>query len=445
MTKKIKFKKIVIIGAGYIGTVLAVVLAENGYKITAIDTNKKIIESYNDGLSPIPEPGLNKLIKKNTANGRLKATTEISEIKNAEIILITVGTPLNEDGSANKTAIKKVISSISPFVKDGQLVILKSTVPPFTSENDVAKPLRKFAKVDVAFCPERLSEGNAIEECRNIPIVVGGVDKASGERAKIFWETALGVKCYLVKNSRAAELVKLADNAWIDLNIALAFELAKLADNIEIDILEVIQAANSLPKGEHNVNILLPSLGVGGYCLTKDPLFLNSFSKSYGTIFKTAIASREINDESPIYAAKKIDQELKKQFTKIESNNIQIGVLGLAFKSNTGDCRYTPTLPAINHLLKLGYKIKTYDKNIKEEDYEKFKGVERLESIDKVIADSHVLAFFAGHKEFHTITVQDMKIGLKKGAIIFDGRMYFSQSKINAFKNAGFVYMGVGR
>ena len=122
-------KKIVIIGAGYIGTVLAVVLAENGYKITAIDTNKKIIESYNDGLSPIPEPGLNELIKKNTTNGRLKATTKISEIKNAEIILITVGTPLNEDGSANKTAIKKVISNISPFVKDGQLVILKSTVP----------------------------------------------------------------------------------------------------------------------------------------------------------------------------------------------------------------------------------------------------------------------------------------------------------------------------
>ena len=162
---------------------------------------------------------------------------------------------------------------MKPFVKDDQLIIVKSTVPPCTTEEDVAIPLRQFAEVDVAFCPERLAEGNAINECKNIPVVIEGLMKEVLKRACEFWSQALSIKCIKVQNSRAAELVKLADNAWIDLNISLAFELAKISDIINVDVLSVIDAANSLPKGDYNVNILRPSIGVGGYCLTKDPFF----------------------------------------------------------------------------------------------------------------------------------------------------------------------------
>ena len=156
------------------------------YRITTIGKN-----AFKDHIS-----GLEKLIKKVISNGQLTATNDYSSIKEADVILITVGTPLKEDGSADKSAINNVVTSISPYIKDGQLIIVKSTVPPFTTENDICTPLRKISKVHVAFCPERLAEGNAIEECKSIPVVVGGVDKESGEKAQEFWGKQFKRKMY---------------------------------------------------------------------------------------------------------------------------------------------------------------------------------------------------------------------------------------------------------
>ena len=439
------FKSVSVVGAGYIGSVLAAVLADRGLLVTAIDNNPKIIEFYKKGESPVNEPGLNSLIKKVVSNGQLKASSAISEIRKSQVILITVGTPLKEDGTADKSAIKSAVNAMAPYVKDGQLIIVKSTVPPFTTENEVAKPLRSFADVDVAFCPERLAEGNAINELRTIPVIIGGVDQKSTQKAKKFWNEALDVECLEVENSNASELVKLANNAWIDLNIAISFELAKVADNLGIDILPIIKAANSLPKGENKVNILLPSIGVGGYCLTKDPLFLNAFANSFGSSFKTSLTSREVNESMPIYSAEKIYRLISNIFPADKPQNINIAVLGLSFKNNTGDCRFTPTLPAINFLLDKGYQIMTFDEKVSETDYNLFKGVKKCKSIQEAISNCHVLAFFAGHKEFHDITVNDMKKYLKAGAIIFDGRMFFSKTKIKSFKDAGFNFIGVGR
>ena len=437
--------RIAVVGAGYIGAVLSAVIADKGFSVTAIDVNRKLIEIYKKGWSPFKEPGLEELIKKVVSEGNLTASTDISKISDADVILITVGTPLSKDGSADKSAIKSAVNSMKPFIKDDQLIILKSTVPPFTTENDVAKPLRKFAKVQVAFCPERLAEGNAINECKKIPVVVGGIDEESSIKAENFWKKSLELDCIRVQNAESAELVKLADNAWIDLNISLAFELAKVADNMKVDVLPIIKAVNSLPKGDSFVNILLPSIGVGGYCLTKDPYFLDAFAKKYNSSFKTAITSRLVNEESPSYAAKRLDEALSIQYPKSDKDKIQIGILGLSFKNNTGDCRNTPTLPAIKELLDIGYKLKVFDPYVNNQDFLKFKNVERVFSINEVISNSHAIAFFAGHKEFHNITIKDLKEFLISGAVIFDGRMYFSKEKILLFEEAGFVFKGIGR
>ena len=430
---------------GYIGAVLSAVLADKGFSVTAIDVNNKLIEIYNRGNSPFKEPGLEELIKKVVSEGTLTASTDMSKISDADVILITVGTPLSEDGSADKSAIKSAVNSMKPFIKDGQLIILKSTVPPFTTENDVAKPLRKFAKVQVAFCPERLAEGNAINECKKIPVVVGGIDRESSIKAENFWKKSFAIDCIRVQNAESAELVKLADNAWIDLNISLAFELAKVADNMNVDVLPIIKAVNSLPKGDSFVNVLLPSIGVGGYCLTKDPYFLDAFAKKYNSSFKTAITSRLVNEESPLYAAKRLDEALSIQYPESDKDKIQIGILGLSFKNNTGDCRNTPTLPAIKELLNIGYKLKVFDPYVNNQDFQKFKNVERVSSVNEVISNSNAIAFFAGHKEFHNITIKDLKESLISGAVIFDGRMYFSEEKILLFEEAGFVFKGIGR
>ncbi|WP_320664927.1 nucleotide sugar dehydrogenase [Prochlorococcus sp. MIT 1223] len=439
------FKNIAVIGAGYIGAVLSAVLADKGFNVTAIDINESLIKIYNSANSPFNEPGLQELINKTINNNSLTASTDISKITEADVILITVGTPLKEDGSADDFAIKSAISSMLPYIKDDQLIILKSTVPPSTTQELVAKPLSKIAKVYVAFCPERLAEGNAIEECKNIPVVVGGVDDESALLAEEFWTKSLGVECIRVENSSAAELVKLADNAWIDLNIALSFELAKVADFLEIDVLPVIKATNSLPKGQHFVNILLPSIGVGGYCLTKDPWFMNAFAESFGSSFKTAVTSRIVNQESPIYSANRLDETLSLKFPKLEKNEIQIGILGLAFKNNTGDCRFTPSLPAIKILLELGYSIKAFDPYVNDSDYALFNPLKRAFSIDEAMDGAHALAFFAGHKEFEKIDHKRMKELLAPGAVIFDGRMYFERKEIEAFLELGFVFKGVGR
>ena len=439
--------KIAVIGVGYIGAVLSAVLAERGNKVIAIDINKNYIDKYKKGISPIKEPGLDELIYKVVNNGNFKASTDFSEINDCEVILITVGTPLKEDGSADKSAISNVIKSISPHIKNGQLIIVKSTVPPFTTEQEVGSPLCKIADVDVAFCPERLAEGNAINECKSIPVIVGGINEKSGNNAVKFWENCLGVECIKLNNARSAELVKLADNAWIDLNISLAFELAKLADKMGIDVLPVIKAANSLPKGEGKVNILLPSIGVGGYCLTKDPWFLNAFAAKYDSDFKTAITSRNINNESPIYAAKRLEETIVSKLSPKNPRNIKIGILGLAFKNNTGDCRFTPTIEFIKFLSQKGYQIEIHDPYINENDYKlfNFKNVIKVDSIDKVIRNSNVLAFLAGHKEFHAIKTNHLINNLNKDSIIFDGRMFFSEDKIKEFKSYGFTFRGIGR
>ena len=253
---------------------------------------------------------------------------------------------------------------MSAHLRQGQLLVLKSTVPPGTTRDVVLPLLQRSGLVcgedfGLAFTPERFAEGTALREVRSLPIVVGGMDPASKRDAAEFWHRALGVEVVPLDSPEAAEIVKLADNWWIDLNIALANELAKFCGAHNVDVLDVIAAANTVPKGKGMVNILLPSVGVGGSCLVKDPWMVWHSARRRGVEIHTAPAGRKVNLGMPEYTAQLIIDELLRLGKDPATSTV--AVLGAAFKNNTGDLRATPVEGVVTALAKAGATVRVYD------------------------------------------------------------------------------------
>jgi UDP-N-acetyl-D-mannosaminuronic acid dehydrogenase len=436
-------KNVAIIGFGYIGSVIGAVLADRGYSVIGIEKDQRIREAIRNNQSPFHEPGLEDLIARVKSQRRLEVTDDVSLTAGAGVFVITVGTPLSENSEPDIGQIKAAAESILPYVQDGSLVMLKSTVPPGTTAGVVAPVLRQTARIRLAFCPERLAEGRAIQEFLSIPVVVGGIDKDSTMAAAEFWKNALGVDIITVGDTQSAEMVKLADNLWIDLNIALAGELAELADKMNIDVLDVIKAANSLPKGSHNVNILIPSVGVGGYCLTKDPWFVHSMGRKFGLDLRIPKTSREVNDSMPAYSASLIDSILSSRGG--EKRKKKIAILGIAFKNNTGDCRFTPVKYVIEELLRLGYLLDICDPWVTAYDAKMVTDLPVSKDIERALRGAECAAFLAGHREFYDLTVQNIARLVEPGALIFDGRMFFDRGTIQKMTEAKLLYKGVGR
>ena len=434
-----------VVGSGYIGSVIASVLASRGCRVTAIDVNEKLIGAFNAGECPIKEPGLGELIAEGFANGRLTFTTDFSAIAEADVVLLTVGTPLAEDFSPELGHVQAASEAIAAHVRDGQVVMVKSTVPPGVTRTVVAERLRKAADVKVAFSPERLAEGSAIRELLSLPIVVGGIDEASTTAAGAFWRQVLDVEVIEVSSPESAEMVKLADNLWIDLNIALAHDLAKLCDALPypLDVLEVIAGANSLKKGQHYVNILTPSNGVGGYCLTKDPWFVHTLGKRHGVDLPTPHTSRTVNAGMPAYCAEKIAEWAKEAGR--EPGDLKVAVMGLSFKTNSGDVRLTPVLPLLEALTERGFTQQTiHDPMVLEEEATHL-GVALAPDFEETLSGADCAVFLVGHDQFKAYTPERIAELMAKGGLVFDGRMYFDAAARRTFRDNGLDYKGIGR
>lgn len=439
-----KHPNVSVVGFGYVGCVLGAALAERGLDVTGIESDRRIREAVGAGTSPFNETGLAELIEGATRNRRLRVTDDYEAIADADVIIITVGTPLSEDGDADLTQIVTAARQIANHVADGQLVILKSTVPPNTTRDVITPILRAKADVLVAFCPERLAEGQAIRDLFAIPVVVGGVDEASTRAAADFWHASLAIETIEVESSLAAEMVKLADNLWIDLNIAMANELAKLCDRLGgVDVLEVIAAANTLPKVGHHVNILIPSMGVGGSCLTKDPWFVHGMGRKLGLELQTPRVSREINDSMPSYTVSLIDDFLLG--TGARPEDCRVAVLGLAFKDHTGDCRHTPTRPFIAALAARGYQVAVHDPWVSDADARDVSGLEPEPDIAAAVKDADCVTFLTGHREFKEFPLERLAELAKPGALIVDGRIFFDRDTIRHIEALGLHYKGIGR
>lgn len=434
-----------VVGFGYIGTVIGAVLSDIGHKVSAIDNNQGCIDDLNSGVCSVPEPLLRDMIASSVSSGLLTGSTSFDSIGDSDVILVTVGTPLSESFDADLSAIRDVFEKLAKQVKDGQIIMLKSTVPPGVTRTLAEEYFGGRDDIFIGFSPERLAEGNAICELKSLPIVVGGINSESTKKCAEFWKETLGVEVIEVSTCEAAELVKLANNQWIDLNIALANELAILCDSLpyDLDVLEIIQGANSLKKGQHYVNILTPSIGVGGYCLTKDPWFLSALGAKHGVSIYLPQAGRNVNDKMPYYSVDSISRYFKRNNKSLST--LKVAILGYSFKSNSGDVRFSPMEKFVEGMFDTGVlNINVFDSTISEIAINDSRVV-RSNTWKECIKDADCVVFGAAHDDLCRVSMKEIAQYMADDGLLYDGRRFLSKIQILELQKLGITYQGVGR
>lgn len=448
----LKDPTVAIVGFGYVGLVIGVFLCERGFRVTAIDTNPRLVAQLSHGKTPVKEKDAAQALSKFIAAGQLKVSSQLEDVSKAAVVLITVGTPLNDDYSPSLEQLRLACLGLGKHIRKGHLVIVKSTVVPGITEDEVLPTLEREsglrAEKDffLAYCPERLAEGahiqdfqgSALEEVKRIPIVVGGIGALSTQKTSEFWKSA-GLEVIEVSSPRTAEMVKLADNLWIDLNIAMANEIGMLCERIGIDTLEVIKGANSLPKGWGNINILFPGSGVGGSCLPKDPWFLHYFALKQGLELSIPKVSRKVNDSMPRHMFDLIEESLREDGKTLPHS--KVAILGLAYKNATHDIRYTPAKELIRLLQEAGAKVAAFDPWVEEEEVKGMMDVELAPDLDGVISGADCIALVTPHPEYRSISFNDIRNMVSNPCSVVDGRRAFDPRIV---REAGFGYRAVG-
>ena len=346
-----RFESICVMGLGYIGLPTAAVLANSGLRVLGVDVDPAIVESIGAGRAHFKELNLDELLQSVVASSALTVSLTPAE---ADVFVISVPTPLGPDKKPDLSFVEAAIDHITPFVKEGNLIILESTVPPGTTMSMVSRFSR--ARPDLteaggvgksfyaAHCPERVLPGRILTELVNNDRIIGGVTTSCAARAKELYESFVEGDCRTT-NAHTAELTKLAENSFRDVNIAFANEVSIVCDQLGIDVWELIELANRHPR----VNILKPGPGVGGHCIAVDPWFIVDAAPDSTPLIQTA---RKVNDGKPDFVIEKV----KEAAQKLGKEKPVIACLGLAYKAGVDDLRESPAFAITKRLaqMKLG-------------------------------------------------------------------------------------------
>lgn len=327
-----------VVGLGYIGLPTASLLGTRGYQVTGVDVSKDVVATINQGRIHIVEPDLDVLVQSAVHSGRLKAVMRPVE---ADVFVIAVPTPITEAHAPDLTMVEAAARSIAPVVRPGNLVILESTSPVGTTDGIVARILAEHGHkvgedVFVAYCPERVLPGRILTELVENDRVVGGVNPASTEAALDFYQTFVRGEV-VPTDSRTAEMVKLTENSFRDVNIAFANELSLICAREGISVWELIRLANRHPR----VKILNPGPGVGGHCIAVDPWFIVDRAPEVARLIRTA---REVNDHKPHWVVDRVKACARKLHEPV------IACLGLSFKADVDDLRESPSVEIVRAL-----------------------------------------------------------------------------------------------
>lgn len=393
-----KNPKVVMVGLGYIGLPTAALIASNGLLVTGIDVRKEVVDTINAGKIHIVEPDLDGLVHKVVTKGLLKARIKPPK---ADVYLIAVPTPFKDENKPDLSYVSDAVRSILPTLTEGALVILESTSPVGTTEK-VQKLIFKERpelkdKIYIAYCPERVLPGNILHELKHNDRAIGGINKASTQKAIDFYKHFVSGTLYPT-NAKTAEMVKLVENASRDNQIAFANELSIICDKANIDVWELITLANKHPR----VNILRPGTGVGGHCIAVDPWFIVSEFPEESQLIKK---SREINNYKTQWVLEKI-KNTALNFKLKHRRDAIIGCMGLAFKPDIDDLRESPALYVAEQLISQGFNTLNVEPNLN-----KAKNI-KLSPLEEVCDQADIIVFLVAHSAFKNISFNKNKIVL---------------------------------
>lgn len=407
-----------VIGLGYIGLPTAAVLASAGHTVIGVDVNRHAVDTINQGRIHIVEPGLAEMVAEAVANNRLRATTAPEP---ADAFLIAVPTPFNDGYEPDLSYVKAACEAIGPVLKSGDTVILESTSPVGATEQmaswigaargDLKMPhAGKAGDIAIAYCPERVLPGNVLEELVRNDRVIGGLTPACGVAAKSVYAAFVKGEC-IATDARTAEMCKLTENSFRDVNIAFANELSLICDRLDINVWELIRLANRHPR----VKILQPGPGVGGHCIAVDPWFIVHSAPEQARIIRTA---REVNDSKPEWVIEKVRAAVAEvQAKNSGDDSVAIACLGLAFKPDIDDLRESPALAICERLAEISeLQMLVVEPNIDTLPSRLIGRVDMLDAAD-ALARADIVLLLVDHSAF-----RDAHVHLKQGTKLIDTR-----------------------
>lgn len=406
---KAVFKTVSVFGLGYVGLPVSAVLASRGVEVIGVDVNPTAVSMINSGRIHIVEPDLEMLVQAAVLNGKLRATMEPEP---ADAFVIAVPTPFTEDRKPDLTYVRQATEAIAPLLRKGNLVILESTSPVGTTElickwigekrPDLVMPdaTREEADVQVAHCPERVLPGTVLRELIYNDRIIGGISPICARRGGELYSLFVTGRLHLT-TARTAELGKLVENAFRDVNIAFANELSVICDELHVNVWELIELANHHPR----VNILKPGPGVGGHCIAVDPWFIIA---AVGEKARVMRAARDVNDAMPERVVNKV---------KAAANRFRqpkIACLGLSYKPNIDDLRESPAVHVVEELARSQVgELLIVEPNVKElpESLKKFSGLRKVD-LAQALEEADVVALLVDHRQFLRIDREllDLKI-----------------------------------
>jgi UDP-N-acetyl-D-glucosamine dehydrogenase len=421
-----------VLGLGYVGLPLAIAFSKQ-FNVIGYDVNEISVDKLHKGTSHIQDVSDDEL--KSCLNQSFFPTTNYKELANCDFLIICVPTPLANENEPDLSYIKSACDTIIKFLRRGQFVILESTTYPGTTEEVVLPILEKSGlKVaddfGLAYSPERIDPGNEKYTIINTPKVVGGINGKCTEIASLLYESIIN-KVFIVKNTKTAEAVKIVENIFRNVNIALVNELSLIFEKMGIDTWEVIDAASTKPYG---FMPFYPGPGIGGHCIPLDPFYMSYKAKKYGFIPRFIETSGEINNFMKIHTVNLVEKGLKRVNKNIYGSTV--AVMGLAYKKNIDDTRESPAKKIIEELVNLGSTVKVYDpyaKSIKTRAGEFFSEMK----IKDALKDVDCAVFVVGHDQFKELCTDDF-IKLMISSVVVDCKNIFSN--LNNIE-----YVGLGK
>jgi len=444
------FKRIVVIGMGYVGIPTAAIFAETGLNVVGVQRRSKRsewkIDYINSGKSPIggKEPGLNELIEKVVKAGKFSVTDDFETCRDADAILIAVQTPTDKDNIPQYESLKESVRAIAPHIKKGALVCNESTIAPGTSEYIIKPILEEGSGLTagkdfyLAYSYERVMVGRLIHNIKNYPRIIGGINPASAEKAKELYKHVTDQPLYTT-DCMTAEVSKTVENTYRDINIAFANEVALICESLGVNAYEVRKFVNTLPKNSNAFRDLhIPGAGVGGHCLPKDPWLLKYGLDTYGKHPfepKLIVRARELNSYMPVHMSELVIDALEGRGINLVT--AKVALLGLAFLENTDDTRNSPTIPLWENLKNKGIQnLIIHDPYV--QDYE---GVTLSSDLDSCLENADCAVIVTKHDEYLDMDLNAVK-EMMKTPILIDGRNAFER---NNMENAGFFYAALGK